>query len=787
MMGILVIAAMLALAGCGGGGDSKNALITGSGSGNGGGTNQPVDSGSLTVKITASKWAAFFDGAVWTSLCQSGSPCSVSTTKAISNSGGRYGIAYVCDGESSVNVEYSTIAETTGDVTDGWCDSGAPAQTGTVSGSYFTSESGARALIGFWNSSCFDNSAAETSPYTLPFYCPAGSYNMIAVQASSSGIPSRGIISSGINISTGANTIPVDFTGQSAFAFVPTAITITGKYANESIGSTYMEYMDNANTYLQFDQLGNVTSLTMPRIPAAKMPAGWKYAISTHAFVTESDISRERSYYASTSDPGDNVTIPLGDVASFNTPVFSLASASPAVYRATWSPYTGGRKYTFVASTHSLDVTSGYLGSATSITFPDLSTLPGWTATWAMKPPSPSAPVNWSASVTAYSDTSIVKSASISGSLTNIAVNLAPSITAIAASPTSGTAPLAVSFTSTCSDSDGTCASYSWTFGDGSTSTSQNPSHTYSSAGTYTATLTVTDDDGATDQNSVSVTVTSSGGSGTSALIPFVSTRDGFSSIYTMNADGSNVTKLVQGSATVFAGFPILVGSKIAFEIVGSSSGSGNYVINTDGTGRSMLADLDDYYVESRYDGANLLVYSTSNRMLNSFNITTQSVTNLLATAFASSPGFRDYAVAVLNSSYFVAATGGTLSLINRTSSAISAIPNTNGTIVNIDVTPSGKIIYQDDYEADGVIYTINADGTGKTALATNAATPKVLSDGRIAYQYYDNAARQCDIYIMNADGSGKTNLTNTPNADETLGEEFIKMNLGTLSVSSCY
>jgi PKD repeat protein len=89
-----------------------------------------------------------------------------------------------------------------------------------------------------------------------------------------------------------------------------------------------------------------------------------------------------------------------------------------------------------------------------------------------------------------YIDGLIIKS------VTNAPV---PSFTA---SPSSGTAPLAVAFTDT---SIGTPTSWSWNFGDGSTSTLQNPTHTYSTAGTYTVTLTATNANGS---NSTSSTIT---------------------------------------------------------------------------------------------------------------------------------------------------------------------------------------------------------------------------------------------------------------------------------------
>jgi PKD repeat protein len=87
-----------------------------------------------------------------------------------------------------------------------------------------------------------------------------------------------------------------------------------------------------------------------------------------------------------------------------------------------------------------------------------------------------------------------------------------PLSAAASASPTTGNAPLAVSFTGTAQG--GTAPyGYSWNFGDGSTSTSQNPGHTYSAAGTYSATLTVTDSSSPakTATSTVSVTVSAVG------------------------------------------------------------------------------------------------------------------------------------------------------------------------------------------------------------------------------------------------------------------------------------
>ena len=64
-----------------------------------------------------------------------------------------------------------------------------------------------------------------------------------------------------------------------------------------------------------------------------------------------------------------------------------------------------------------------------------------------------------------------------------------PPVANFAGAPTSGGAPLNVTFTD---QSTGSPTGWSWVFGDGGTSTLKNPTHTYASAGSYTVTLTAT-------------------------------------------------------------------------------------------------------------------------------------------------------------------------------------------------------------------------------------------------------------------------------------------------------
>jgi PKD repeat protein len=107
----------------------------------------------------------------------------------------------------------------------------------------------------------------------------------------------------------------------------------------------------------------------------------------------------------------------------------------------------------------------------------------------------------------AYSDISGTFGVSKLRRIRYVQGNQAP-IAAASANPTTGPAPLTVSFSSAGSfDPEDQPLTYARTFGDGATSTAANPTHTYSQAGLYSARLTVSDGVKSTASTSVTISV----------------------------------------------------------------------------------------------------------------------------------------------------------------------------------------------------------------------------------------------------------------------------------------
>jgi PKD repeat protein len=107
------------------------------------------------------------------------------------------------------------------------------------------------------------------------------------------------------------------------------------------------------------------------------------------------------------------------------------------------------------------------------------------------------------------------------------------------ANPSSGDAPLAVTFTDT---STGGPTSWAWDFTDDGTvdATTQNAAHTYTAAGTYTARLTVSNTNG-TSSTTRTVTVSEPGGGGTQTFAPSDDTYANSSSPTQVNGNTNNL------------------------------------------------------------------------------------------------------------------------------------------------------------------------------------------------------------------------------------------------------
>jgi len=73
---------------------------------------------------------------------------------------------------------------------------------------------------------------------------------------------------------------------------------------------------------------------------------------------------------------------------------------------------------------------------------------------------------------------------------------------------------LAVTFSDSSTDSNGSVSSWNWSFGDGNSSQQQHPSHSYATSGNYNVSLTVTDNEGRSNSHSQQLQISDGSGNG---------------------------------------------------------------------------------------------------------------------------------------------------------------------------------------------------------------------------------------------------------------------------------
>jgi PKD repeat protein len=194
-----------------------------------------------------------------------------------------------------------------------------------------------------------------------------------------------------------------------------------------------------------------------------------------------------------------------------------------------------------------------------------------------------------------YSDYGSLGQYAVSGSVPSTAGQ--PPVAAATATPSSGTVPLNVAFSSAGSyDPDGSITSYVWNFGDGSpTATGASASHSYGTAGSYTAQLTLTDSSGLTTTRNLTISaqaqvvtvpmsVADIGMSlkvirnGTGQATAAVSVRDGNGNPVPGATVSGNWSGLVAGSATAVSG-----SNGVASLLSPKTKASGSFVFTVTG------------------------------------------------------------------------------------------------------------------------------------------------------------------------------------------------------------
>jgi len=269
-------------------------------------------------------------------------------------------------------------------------------------------------------------------------------------------------------------------------------------------------------------QVTKITIDYVAKSSSSTSPMSWSVCWARNADGTWTNLG---GWYPGTSDTSYTWN---------STAVSTYVAADGTVgYRFCGCPTTGDPNYTISSNLmrFRLDLTGGgnppvanFSGTPTTgaaplaVSFTDSSTNTPTSWSWAFGDSSTSTAQNPSHSYAAGTYTVTLTATNAYGSdgetKTNYITAGNPPVANFSGTPTTGTAPLSVSFTDS---STNTPTSWSWSFGDSTTSTAQNPSHSYA-AGTYTVTLTATNaygSDGETKTNYITAT------SGTANVYPY--------------------------------------------------------------------------------------------------------------------------------------------------------------------------------------------------------------------------------------------------------------------------
>jgi Tol biopolymer transport system component len=269
-------------------------------------------------------------------------------------------------------------------------------------------------------------------------------------------------------------------------------------------------------------------------------------------------------------------------------------------------------------------------------------------------------------------------------------------------------------------------------------------------------------------------TVTPPPGSG--GRIAFVSSRDGNSEIYVMNADGSGQTRLTNNAASDFAPAWSPDGAKIVF--VSTRDGNSEiYVMNADGSGQTRLTTVSESDAAPAWSPDGTKIAFTSYRSDNQGDIYVMNADGSAQANLTNHSGLDvdpAWSPDGAKIAFITIRTPSGIYTMNSDGSNPSLLVNTPRIEFSPAWSPDGTKIAFTSFNISGTlygeVYTVNADGSGLSNLTNNPLSdtdPSWASDGaRIVYGSGPNTFGGGYIYVMNADGTQAQRLTNNSAKD---------------------
>jgi len=259
------------------------------------------------------------------------------------------------------------------------------------------------------------------------------------------------------------------------------------------------------------------------------------------------------------------------------------------------------------------------------------------------------------------------------------------------------------------------------------------------------------------------------------AFIRFTGPTDPAPSIYLMNSDGSEQTKIAEttrGHALTWSPD----GTRLAFDDAG-----GIYIINADGSGERRLPNSSgqEQWPAWSPDGTRLVFRDLSGGGIFVANVDgsgRRRVTEQDGVAPTWSPDGRRIAYSRDGAIWVMNADGSQQRPLLTTSRGFDDAPTWSPDGLRIAFR-SGTDISAADVDggraralaSPGGTGVVNPDGKGANKLATGAGqpgTPRWSPDGtKIAYEMYQTG-EHCSIWVMNSDGSTQTRLTDNTMCD---------------------